>query len=63
MLVHHGIADLSCPIAWSDATVTALRQAGKSVDYQVYPGQPHVFTTQWQLSIERTTAFLRQHLA
>ncbi len=61
LLIHHGTADLSCPIAWSEATVAALQQAGKAVEYQVYPGQPHVFTSAWQRSIERTTAFLRQH--
>jgi dipeptidyl aminopeptidase/acylaminoacyl peptidase len=60
--IHHGTADLTCPIAWTEATVAALRQAGKAVDYQVYPGQRHIFTTQWQSSIERTTAFLGQHL-
>ncbi len=62
VLIHHGTADLSCPIEWTQATVTALQQAGKNVQYYVYPGQPHVFTSQWQLSIERTTAFLGQHL-
>lgn len=62
VLIHHGTADLSCPIGWSEASVAALQHAGKDVEFQVYAGQPHVFTSQWQRSIERTTAFLGQHL-
>ncbi|MEP6649774.1 MAG: alpha/beta fold hydrolase [Lapillicoccus sp.] len=64
MLIHQGTADLSCPIAWAQASVDALRQAGKSVEYFTYTGQPHVFaTTPWMTSIQRSVAFLKQHLA
>ena len=35
-----------------------------SVEYYTYPGQPHVFTTgPWTTSIQRSVAFLQQHLA
>ncbi|WP_076263898.1 alpha/beta hydrolase family protein [Intrasporangium flavum] len=62
LLIHHGTADEDCPIAWSAATVRALRADGKDVTYFVYPGQRHTFTSQWPLSIRRTTAFLDAHL-
>ena len=64
VMIHQGTADLSCPIAWAQASVDALKAAGKSVEYFTYPGQPHVFTTgPWTTSIERSVGFLKQHLA
>ena len=60
--VHHGTADDTCPIAWSTATVRALRKAGKSVDYRIYRGEGHTFEDQWQRSIRRTTAFFDRQL-
>jgi dipeptidyl aminopeptidase/acylaminoacyl peptidase len=64
VMIHQGTADLSCPIAWAQATVDALKAAGKSVEYYTYPGQPHVFTTgPWTTSIQRSTEFLQRHLA
>ena len=64
VLIHQGTADLSCPIVWAQASVDALKAAGKSVEYFSYPGQPHVFTTgPWTTSIQRSVAFLQQHLA
>ncbi|MEP6630666.1 MAG: alpha/beta fold hydrolase, partial [Lapillicoccus sp.] len=63
VLVLHGAADLTCPVEWSQATVTAMQQAGKAVEYAVYPGQPHVFTSAWAASIERSAEFLTRHLA
>ncbi len=62
ILIHHGTADESCPIEWSQETVAALKQAGKKVTYYVYEGQRHTFTSQWPLSIRRTEAFLDANL-
>ena len=62
LLIHHGTADESCPIAWSRETVAALKDEGKDVEFYVYPGQRHTFTTQWPLSIRRTAAFLESHM-
>jgi dipeptidyl aminopeptidase/acylaminoacyl peptidase len=62
VLIHQGTADLSCPIAWAQASVDALKAAGKSVEYFTYAGQPHVFTNgPWTASIQRSVDFLRQH--
>jgi dipeptidyl aminopeptidase/acylaminoacyl peptidase len=62
-MIHHGTRDESCPIVWSEETVTALKDAGKVVAYHVYEGERHTFTGQWPLSIRRTTAFLDRYLA
>lgn len=62
VLIHQGTADLSCPIAWAQASVNALKEAGKSVEYFTYAGQPHVFTNgPWTTSIQRSVDFLKQH--
>lgn len=58
VLVHHGTADESVPIEWTHRTVDALRAARKDVRFHSYPGQPHAFTSQWPLSMQRTVAFL-----
>ena len=64
VMIHQGTADLSCPPEWAQASVDALKAAGRSVEFFTYPGQPHVFTTgPWTTSIQRSADFLRQHLA
>lgn len=61
VLVHHGTADESVPIRWSERTVSALRDAGAPVRYRVYRGEPHAFVADWPLSMRRTVAFLERH--
>jgi dipeptidyl aminopeptidase/acylaminoacyl peptidase len=62
VMIHQGTADLSCPIAWAEASVSALKAAGKSVEYLTYAGQPHVFTNgPWTTSIQRSVDFLKHH--
>jgi dipeptidyl aminopeptidase/acylaminoacyl peptidase len=62
VLVHHGTADDTCPIAWSRATVAALEKEGVDVTLRTYRGEGHTFQGQWQRSIQRTAAFFAQHL-
>jgi dipeptidyl aminopeptidase/acylaminoacyl peptidase len=62
LLVHHGIQDDTCPIRWSEATVNALRAAGKDVTFVRYRGEGHTFQGQWQRSIERTADFFDKNL-
>ena len=58
----HGTADDTCPIRWSEATVKALKAAGKDVTFVKYRGEGHTFDRQWQRSIERSVAFFDKHL-
>ncbi|MBU2696350.1 S9 family peptidase [Pimelobacter sp. 30-1] len=63
VLIHHGTADATCPIAWSRATARSLRAAGVDVTLRTYPGEQHAFGPQWALSMTRTDRFLRRHLS
>jgi dipeptidyl aminopeptidase/acylaminoacyl peptidase len=62
LLIHHGTADASCPIAWSRRTVAAFEAADKDVELRVYEGEGHTFAPQWPASMDTTTAFFEQHL-
>jgi dipeptidyl aminopeptidase/acylaminoacyl peptidase len=62
VLVHHGLQDDTCPIAWSRATVAALEREGVDVTFRTYRGEGHTFERQWQTSIERTVDFFDRHL-
>jgi dipeptidyl aminopeptidase/acylaminoacyl peptidase len=60
--VHHGTADDVCPIVWSDATTSALQDAGVETRYEVFEGEGHAFGPQFVDSMERTAMFLADHL-
>jgi dipeptidyl aminopeptidase/acylaminoacyl peptidase len=63
LLVHHGTADDTCPIAWSTDIVETLEEKGKDVTFFRYKGAGHTFEgATWQRSIERTTDFFDEHL-
>lgn len=62
VMIHHGTNDDTCPIAWSDATDAALRDAGVRTRYEVYPGEGHAFGPQFVASMERTGDFLDVHV-
>lgn len=59
---HHGTADDSVEIKWSDELAVWLREAGKNLDYHVYPGEPHEFTLAWPMVMQRTVEFFDQYL-
>jgi dipeptidyl aminopeptidase/acylaminoacyl peptidase len=63
VMMHHGVVDDTCPIAWSRATVTGLRAAGVPLTYHEYANEGHYFYGGWPRSMARTLAFLDQHLA
>jgi len=62
VLMHHGTRDAACPYAWSVQTRNALRAAGVDVRLETYPGEGHIFTCDWALSMQRTVAFLRSEM-
>ena len=47
--IHHGTADESVEIKWSDELVQWLKDAGKESEYFVYLGEPHEFINAWPL--------------
>jgi dipeptidyl aminopeptidase/acylaminoacyl peptidase len=62
IMLHHGTADESVPLDWSDRMNRLLTEKGKDIIYYTYDGQPHEFTTSWALVMQRTTQFFQQHL-
>ena len=63
LLVIHGSDDRAVPLAQSETLVAALQARGATVDFQVYPGQGHLFrgwvhTDAW----ERTLAWFARYL-
>ena len=59
IMIHHGMSDESCPIAWSRTTLRLLRRAGVHSRLDVYRGEHHAFGPGWQVSMDRTVRFLR----
>jgi uncharacterized protein len=63
VLIAHGTADLTCPVAWSEATARALHAAGKDVTLREYDGEGHRFEKAWPAFMRQSVAFLRARLA
>ncbi|HEU0041779.1 MAG TPA: alpha/beta fold hydrolase [Jiangellaceae bacterium] len=63
ILIHHGTADESCPIAWSVTTASALKALGKDAELVTYEGEPHAFEAAWADSMATTVAFFERHLS
>jgi dipeptidyl aminopeptidase/acylaminoacyl peptidase len=62
IMLHHGTADDSCDIAWSERFVEAITSAGKDITFHTYPGQPHEFTSGWSSFMSRSLAFFDSQL-
>jgi len=62
LMLHHGIEDETCPVAWSRAAVAALRAVGADLTYHEYRSEGHYFYGAWAQSMRRTLAFLDEHL-
>ena len=62
VLIHHGTADDSVPLKWSERAAQELTAQGKDVTLHVYPGEPHEFIHAWGQVMQRTTAFFDEHV-
>lgn len=62
LMIHHGTADESVPLAWSERATEDLKHAHKDVTLHVYPNEPHEFATAWPTVMARTTSFFDQAL-
>jgi dipeptidyl aminopeptidase/acylaminoacyl peptidase len=61
VLIHHGEADSTCPIAWSRKSLSALKAAGRNATLFTYPGEEHAFGPAWPTSMARTVSFLKRN--
>jgi len=55
--LHHGTADDSVPIAWSEGLVAELQAAGQPYEYWTYEGDDHNLAANIPLAMERSVAF------
>ena len=62
VMIHHGTADDSVPLEWSQRASEVLRAAGKEVTLFVYPDEPHEFIDAWPLVMQRTTAWFDENV-
>ena len=60
--LHHGTADDSVPLAWSDRLARELSRRDKDVTSHTYPGEPHEFAASWGTVMERTVLFFDEHV-
>ena len=63
VLVHHATTDETCPFVWARDTERLMKRAGVDSRLFVYEGEAHAFGPQWQLAMDRTIRFLREHLS
>lgn len=62
LLIQHGTADDTCPLAWSREAAAAFQEAGKDVVLRTVSGEGHTFGLKWAASMDVTEAFLARHL-
>lgn len=62
VLLLHGTADDTCPIAWSRQTARLMRRAGVDVTLRTYAGEGHAFGPRFEAAMEETERFLRVNL-
>jgi dienelactone hydrolase len=61
--IHHGAADGTVPLAWSEKLARAMDEAGKHCKLYVYSGQGHVLKgNAWIQAMERTVQFFDQYV-
>lgn len=60
--VHHGTADKSVPIEWSQKLAKMLKDNGKEVSLYTYAGEKHEFINQWTLVMKLTVEFFDSRL-
>lgn len=60
--LHHGTADTSVPLEFSETLYQQLLQAGKTAEFYVYEGDDHNLATYFSQAMIRTIEFFDRHL-
>ena len=60
--LHHGTNDADVPTEFSDSLNQALLDAGREVEYFVYPGDNHNLLNNWGTVMSRTVAFFDKYV-
>ncbi|MFE6522086.1 alpha/beta hydrolase family protein [Streptomyces sp. NPDC057794] len=62
LLIQHGTADDTCPLAWSREAARVFQEAGKDVELRTVAGEGHTFGPRWAAEMDVTEAFFERHL-
>ncbi len=62
LLIQHGTADDTCPVAWSREAARVFQEAGKDAELRTVPGEGHTFGPRWAAEMDVTEAFFERHL-
>lgn len=60
--LHHGTADESVPVAFSEKLDKQLKAAGKTSELYIYPGDDHNISSSFNIAIARSVAFFDKYL-
>lgn len=60
--LHHGTADASVPLEFSEKLEKELKAAGKTVEFYSYPGDNHNIDNNFNIAIERSVDFFDKYL-
>jgi uncharacterized protein len=60
--LHHGSADESVPLIFSELLAAELQSAGKPYEFYTYPGDNHNISNSFSAAMSRTIAFFNTHL-
>jgi dipeptidyl aminopeptidase/acylaminoacyl peptidase len=60
--IHHGTADPSVPVEFSQKLETQLKQAGKTAELYTYPGDDHNISSYFNTAISRSVGFFDTYL-
>jgi dipeptidyl aminopeptidase/acylaminoacyl peptidase len=60
--VHHGTADASVPILFSESLVDRIEDVGGTVEYYAYPGDNHNLSKNLGTALQRSVAFFDRYV-
>lgn len=60
--LHHGTADTSVPVEFSEILEQQMKSAGKEVELFTYPGDDHDITSSFGIAMNRSVEFFNKHL-
>lgn len=60
--IHHGTADSSVPVAFSETLDTQLKAAGKTSELHIYPGDDHNLGSNFGTAMRRSVGFFDTYL-
>ena len=60
--LHHGTADASVPVEFSQTLEKQIKEAGKSVELYTYPGDDHNISNNFNTAMQRSIEFFNRYL-